>query len=194
MRGRDARPACLALTTFSGGFATPPVVVTNLQPPRLAPPFPPPPNRRLLRAAVLAAEADGCEVDEALMQLYSSCLLGQQHDGALDRAGGADGSSPDASLLPPAPPPGWCYKQWTYAPAAESAAATLAAAEALQRAVGERRRAWLSQQGQGEQPQQHAPDAPPCFPPATAGDGTHGLLALHVSLNLLEGGTGCHEW
>lgn len=165
--------------------------------PRLTPACPPPPNRRLLRAVVLAAEADGQEVDEALMQLYSDCLLGQQQlqqDDSLDGLAGAGGSSAGLRLLPPSPQPGWCYKLWSYAPAAESPAATLAAAEALQRAAGEQRRAWLARQAQGEQQQQGTPDVPPCFPPATAGDGSRGLLALHVSLNLLEGGTGCHEW
>lgn len=146
---------------------------------------------------VLAAEADGQEVDDRLMQLYSDCLLGQhpQHDDAPGCAGGPDAGHPRPRPLPPPPQPGWCYKLWSYAPAGEPPAATLAAAQALQQAVAEGQRAWLTQRGQGEQQQQQRRlDVLPCFPPATVGDGTRGLLALHVSLNLLEGGTGCHEW
>lgn len=152
-----------------------------------------PPARRLLRAVVLAAEADGQEVDERLMQLYSDCLLGQAQPDA-DTEEGAE-SSHGQALLPPPPQPGWCYKVWCYAPAAEAPAASLAAVASLEAAVAELRRAWLASQQprsqQGQRPQ--AGTLPSCSPAAT-GDGSRGLLALHVSLNLLEGGTGCHEW
>lgn len=141
---------------------------------------------------VLAAEADGQEVDEQLMQLYSNCLLGQQLHCTDSHASGDSNAS--GSLLPPPPPPDWCYKLWSYAPAGEAPAALLAAAAALQRAAAERQQVWLeSHQNDDRGQQQQAGTLPPC-PPAAVGDGSRGLLALHVSLNLLEGGTGCHEW
>ena len=151
------------------------------------------PARRLLRAVVLAAEADGQEVDERLMQLYSDCLLGQAQPDA-DTDAGVE-SSHGQSLLPPPPQPGWCHKVWCYAPAGEAPAASLAAVASLEAAVAERRRAWLaSQQPRSQQGQRQQAGALPACPPAATGDGSRGLLALHVSLNLLEGGTGCHEW
>ena len=153
--------------------------------------------RRVLRAVVLAAEADGQEVDERLMQLLSDCLLAQPPtDGDAANSGGCSTDSSLAqALLPPPPQPGWCYKLWSYGPVGEAPAASLAAVASLERAVAAQRQAWLAkhkhdlQQGQRQQL-----GALPACPPAATGDGSHGLLALHVSLNLLEGGTGCHEW
>lgn len=158
----------------------------------LAPPLAPllPPDaehlRRVLRAAVLAAEADGEEVCEALYARYSACLLGH----AVGSCSGDGGASEDsaAALLPPPPQPGFCYKLWSYGPACEPAGATLQCVAALeQRVLRERQRFTPQHQGQRQQQQQ-------VLPAAAAGDARHGLLALHVSLNLLEGGTGCHEW
>ncbi|KAI7837557.1 hypothetical protein COHA_008572 [Chlorella ohadii] len=154
-------------------------------------------RRRVLRAVVLAAEADGQEVDERLMQLLSDCLLAQPPtDGDAANSGGCSTDSSLAqALLPPPPQPGWCYKLWSYGPVGEAPAASLAAVASLERAVAAQRQAWLAkhkhdlQQGQRQQL-----GALPACPPAATGDGSHGLLALHVSLNLLEGGTGCHEW
>ncbi|PRW60868.1 methyltransferase family [Chlorella sorokiniana] len=154
-------------------------------------------RRRLLRAVVLAAEADGQEVDEQLMQLYSECLLGAPQP-VEDTADCEPSSSSDSSvqaLLPPPPQPGWCYKAWCYAPAWEAPAASLAAVEALEQAVAKQHHAWLAQhETAAQQGQQQQAGALPRCPPAAAGDGSRGLLALHVSMNLLEGGTGCHEW
>lgn len=147
-------------------------------------------RRRVLRAVVLAAEQDGQEVCEELMQLYSARLLGQ--------AGAVGGGSSTALLAAPQPQPGWCYKLYGYAPAGEPTAATWHRMGVLDRQAVERcqqeQQHWrqeLDGQQQGEEDGE-----PGLLPPlpVTAGDARHGLLALHVSLNLLEGGTGCHEW
>ncbi|EFN59648.1 hypothetical protein CHLNCDRAFT_133128 [Chlorella variabilis] len=147
-------------------------------------------QRRVLRAVVLAAEQDGQEVCEELMQLYSARLLGQ--------AGAVGGGSSTALLAAPQPQPGWCYKLYGYAPAGEPTAATWHRMGVLDRQAVERcqqeQQHWrqeLDGQQQGEEDGE-----PGLLPPlpVTAGDARHGLLALHVSLNLLEGGTGCHEW
>lgn len=144
-------------------------------------------RRRVLRAAVLAAEADGEEASEELMQLYSACLMGQTLP-----IGNGSSSLPE-SLLPPPPQPGWCYKLWSYGPSDEPAAATLQHLAALEQRVAELRQRHLAQQQQQQkQPPFTADEGLPAA--AAAGDARRGLLALHVSLNLLEGSTGCHEW
>lgn len=160
-----------------------------------------PPCRRVLRAAVLAAEEDGQEVHEELMQLYSACLLGAPAVAAASRcdAGGSEGGS-----QPTAPPqPGWCYKLFAYAPASEAGADTMACLAGLERRAAQLRCSAREDaerqppQGEGAEQLQREEEgaAQPGLPAAAAlGNGRHGLLALHVSLNLLEGGTGCHEW
>jgi hypothetical protein len=131
-------------------------------------------QRRVLRAVILEAEQQGQEVCEELMQVYSDCLIG--------RPSSNDGSS----LMTPPPQPGWCYKLYAYAPTAAPLASVIESLAALEsQALKECARS----QQQQQQPQQQGQQAA-----VTCGDGLRGLLALHASLNLLEGGTGCHEW
>lgn len=150
---------------------------------------------------VLAAEQGGDEVDEELLQLYCTCLLspaaspfrageggghcssgwgsGGQQSSEQEEAGreekeaepeevqeeSLEGGFPESTG---ALPPGWGRKLWFYSPAAEPPAAALPRLTDLERASLRRRH--------------------------TVGDATHGLMVLQVSHNLLEGGTGCHEW
>lgn len=149
----------------------------------------------MLRAAVLAAEADGEEVCEQLYARLSACLLGQPLGGCGDDDDSSC-SGAAAALLPPPPPPGFCYKLWSYGPAGEPAAATLQRLAALEQQVAQQRQLYAQQQQEQRQRSRQQGKCEPAsqLPPATAGDGRHGLLALHVSLALSEGGTGCHEW
>ena len=177
------------------------------------------PCRRVLRAVVLAAEQDGQEMCEELMELYSSCLLAQPgsavtasisgHSGSSGSESGQNGSSElergsgsgGLCLAPPAQP-GFMYKIYAYAPAGEGLAATVQRLGDLEHQALQRCRS-RSRQQQQEQQQAVPVDADADADadenqqqplPVTAGDGRHGLLALHLSRNLFEGGTGCHEW
>eukprot|EP00887_Chlorella_sp_A99_P003070 scaffold9.g3070.t1 len=73
-------------------------------------------------------------------------------------------------LLAPAmcSPAGWGRKLWLYGPFTQPLAEAAPCLAMLEREAARRGH--------------------------TCSDGRHGLLALNVSHNLLEGGTGCHEW
>lgn len=166
------------------------------------------PRRRVLRALVLAAEQDGREVAEAAMAAYSACLLGRGAAACGSGLAGSDAAGGDCDaglaaaagpLLPP-PQPGFCYKLWSYAPASQPPALTLQRLERLERRAAERLQR-LQQAQSGALKSEEGLDAgaadgsgEPAAVAVTAFDAQHGLLALRVSLNLLEGGTGCHEW
>lgn len=75
------------------------------------------------------------------------------------------------SLTTPSPlPPGWRYKLYEYAPAEATLSATLDALSTLEETIV----------ASGLQ--------------RTIGDCQHGLIAVSASNNMLEGGTGCHDW
>jgi hypothetical protein len=146
-------------------------------------------RRRVLKAVVLAAEQDGV-INEEVIEMYTASLLNQAFD-------------TDAVL--PEPSPGWAYKIYSYAPAAEPLASTLQHLNALEQQVVDRCRRQQQQQQQQQQEQemeeqQQQPEQEmeqlqvQEQVVVSTGDRRHGLLALRLSLNLLEGATGCHEW
>ena len=93
------------------------------------------------------------------------------------------GAEPQQPAPQPEPQPGRCYKQFAYAPVDEPAHVTLRAFDQLQADMCE---AWQRQLQQRRQR-----EAPEVF---TLGSCTRGLLVLHTSAALSDGGTGCHEW
>lgn len=100
-------------------------------------------RRRLLREAALAAEAQGNEVSEELMDLLAADLLGRLPDGDEADDEGGDGGS---AARPPPPQPGWCYKLWSYAPEGEAPGRTLQTLAALEEQAKQARR-WASSGG-----------------------------------------------
>ncbi|KAL4428674.1 hypothetical protein ABPG77_009780 [Micractinium sp. CCAP 211/92] len=157
-------------------------------------------KRRVLRAAVLAAEEDGQEVCEELMEQYSACLVGPAAAGWDAPTGGDSGRGSWPAAAPPRP--GWCYKQFAYAPAGEAAADTMLhltaleqrAAQMLSSCEAPAEQQACCEKGQQQEQQERGGAHLAAHAAAAQGDGRRGQLALHVSLNLLEGGTGCHEW
>lgn len=134
------------------------------------------------------------------MELYSGCLLGPAAAGWDAPPGGDSGRGSGPAAAPPRP--GWCYKQFAYAPAGEAAADTMLhltaleqrAAQMLSSCEARAEQQACCEKGQQQEQQERGGAYLAAHAAAAQGDGRRGQLALHVSLNLLEGGTGCHEW
>jgi hypothetical protein len=129
-------------------------------------------RQRLLKAATLAAEADGCDVDDDLAEIHTELLLagsGGGGGGGGGAGGGGSGNGDDS----------WCYKTYVYHGDASSSSSSSEAA--------------------GEEPGGHTAGKPSEASKESSEEESDPLLGaaavtVHTSLNLFEGGTGCHEW
>jgi hypothetical protein len=121
-------------------------------------------ERAVLRAAVLAAEAGAGEVDESLMEAFTRHLRAPVEPPPAE-VGGHHSQHTALALQA-----GWRYKLYAYAPASAAAADVQRRTAALEREI--------AAAGDG----------------VAVGDGQYGIMAVHLTNSMFEGGTGCAEW
>ena len=141
-------------------------------------------RQRLLKAATLAAEDDECEINDELADIHTELLLAgmmatkMKADKAAGAVGGVGGGSDDS----------WCYKTYVYRsePRDLSVDSVAATAGVNNGECAEARSAVKPKVEMVDEEQEEEEQEDPL-----RGAGT---VTIHTSLNLFEGGTGCHEW